>query len=100
MAQQELSASSAIVGDSIPIFEYVHLSREIDENKRGLTPGLQKFLATSPAGLGISRFIIAVLQHLQFLQRDETAIHHSVKDWQKFINLLFGIHDFDDQGQI
>jgi hypothetical protein len=39
-AQQESSASSAVVGDPIPVFEYIDLSREIDENKRGLTPNL------------------------------------------------------------
>jgi hypothetical protein len=40
MAQQESSASSAVVGDPIPVLEYVDLSRKIGENKRGLTRSL------------------------------------------------------------
>jgi hypothetical protein len=50
--------------------------------------------------LGIGGLVVAVLQHLQFLQRDEAAIHHPIENGQEFVDLGFGIHDFDHQGQI
>jgi hypothetical protein len=87
------------------------LSREIDENKRGLEAGEAprlmrrtiKLMGRSwcaPAGLGIGGLVVAVLQHLQFFQRDEAAIHHPIENGQEFVDLGFGIHDLDHQRQI
>jgi hypothetical protein len=67
------------------------LSREINEDKNELVP-----IKTSPLVFprpyvwsGIGGFILAVLQHLEFLQRDQTTIHHVVKNRQEFVDLLF-----------
>ena len=89
-------------GGPHPHFGRFDLSRETNENKNELVP-IKKTIRLFPqprVWLGISSLIKAVLQDLQFLQRDEAAIHHSVKNGQKLIYLLFRIHDFDDQWQI
>ena len=102
MARQESSAFSAVSGDPIPIVNTFDLSREINEDKNEPVP-IKKTIRVFPqsrAWLGVSGLIVAVLQHLQFLQRDEAAIHHSVKNGQEFIDFFLGIHDFDHQGQV
>ena len=101
MARQESSASSAVLGDPIPV-GCLNLSREINEDKNELAPNKSRsaVLMQLYAGLGVCHLITTVLQHLELLQRDEAAIHHPVKNRQKLIDLLFGIHDFNDQGQI
>ena len=97
--RQESSAFSAVLGDPIPILGALILA---GKPKNELVP-IKKTIRLFPqprVWLGISSLIKAVLQDLQFLQRDEAAIHHAVKNGQKLIYLLFRIHDFDDQWQI
>jgi hypothetical protein len=92
---------SAVLGDPIPIVDALILAGKSTKTRTNWSS--QRTIRVFPqprAGLGVSGLIAAVLQHLQFLQRDEAAIHHSVKNRQKLIDLLFRIHDFNNQGQI
>jgi hypothetical protein len=37
-----------------------------------------------------------ILKHLNFFDRDQSALHHSIQDRQKPINLLLRVDDLDD----
>ena len=101
MARQESSAFSAVLGDPIPILGASILAGKLTKTRTNWFPSKLIFVFLRPCALlGVCRLVTAVLQHLEFLQGDEAAIHHSVKNGQEFIDLLFGIHDFDHQGQI
>jgi hypothetical protein len=100
---QKLAGISLLggLGGPHPHFQCFDLSRENNQDKNDLVPIKADFARLRPCALlGAGRLVTAVLQHLDFLQRDEAAIHHSVENRQEFIDLLFGIHDFDHQGQI
>src|SRR5712664_2432597 len=43
---------------------------------------------------------LAVLQHLHFLERHQSATHHFFERRQESINLFLLIHDFDDYRQV
>jgi hypothetical protein len=103
MARQESSAFSAVLGDPIPILSTLILAGKSTKTRTNWYwfPSKLIFVCRRPCALlGAGRLVTAVLQHLDFLERDEAAIHHSVEHGQEFIDLLFGIHDFDHQGQI
>ncbi len=43
---------------------------------------------------------LAVLQHFDFFERDETAAHHLVEHGKKRVDLFLRVHDFDDDRQV
>src|SRR5882724_772481 len=44
--------------------------------------------------------VLAVLQHLHLLQRDQAAAHHAVEDRQELVDLLLALDDLDDDRQV
>ncbi len=44
--------------------------------------------------------MVAILQHLDLLERNKPAQHHLVELRQKRLDFLLGVDDLDDEGQV
>src|ERR1700681_3227561 len=107
MAQQESSAFSAVLGDPIPVLDISILTEKSTKTRinwfQSSTRHQIAFRASPEPRFRphlLIVFVLAVLQHLDFLKRNEPAAYHLFEHRQQFPDFFLTIHDLNDQGQV